>query len=427
MQVEIAISSAEGDGRVFLAWTPVQATIRLLDGPGAGQSIGVLLRNAGPGGQLLFDLERSHAGSSELPLDLPGDGSPVRFWIAGEFERASEDFGDAVLEVVEATTSAPLGRSEMMVRVRKDAQTLSAAERDRFLSAFGILNGHGTGRFREFRDMHVRSSLRESHGNYGFLPWHRAYLLDLERELQAIDARVSLPYWRFDKAAPNLFTPEFMGRANEVDRVIFTSNHPFNQWMTDGDLGIVRQPLFPIDRAPSLRSEEHALDFGSGVFSRFSVITRDQNNEVIARRSGIEIDPHGYAHTSFMGPIQSPPTAPKDPLFFMLHANVDRMWAKWQWFYRRTSDSDPNAYPHDGNLRIGHGINDTMWPWNGVTGDPRPATAPGGALAASTVTSAPGPSPTVRSMIDYQAKQGGAHLGFDYDDVPFEMPEVPVA
>jgi hypothetical protein len=27
----------------------------------------------------------------------------------------------------------------------------------------------------------------------------------------------------------------------------------------------------------------------------------------------------------------------------------------------------------------------------------------------------------VRSMIDYQAVNGGPHLGFDYDDVPFEF------
>jgi hypothetical protein len=27
---------------------------------------------------------------------------------------------------------------------------------------------------------------------------------------------------------------------------------------------------------------------------------------------------------------------PKDPLFFMLHSNVDRLWALWQWINRRT-------------------------------------------------------------------------------------------
>ena len=67
-----------------------------------------------------------------------------------------------------------------------------------------------------------------------------------------------------------------------------------------------------------------------------------------------------------------------------------------------------------------------MWPWNGVTSATdlsRPPTAPGGGMAASTVTSAPGPTPTVRSMLDYEGVGGGAPLGFDYDDVPFELTE----
>ena len=45
-------------------------------------------------------------------------------------------------------------------------------------------------------------------------------------------------------------------------------------------------------------------------------------------------------------------------------------------------------------------------------------------MAASTVTAVPGPSPKVRSMIDYQGVHGGAHLGFDYDDVPFEAQDL---
>jgi len=80
-----------------------------------------------------------------------------------------------------------------------------------------------------------------------------------------------------------------------------------------------------------------------------------------------------------------------------------------------------------GQTHTGHNLGDTMWPWNGVTSGTRPSTAPGGPLPASALTTAPGPTPTVRSMIDYQAVNGGAHLGFDYDDVPFEMPAPAVA
>jgi tyrosinase len=61
-----------------------------------------------------------------------------------------------------------------------------------------------------------------------------------------------------------------------------------------------------------------------------------------------------------------------------------------------------------------------MWPWNGVTGAPRPPTAPRQPLAGSPVTTAPDPRPTIGSMVDYQGKVDPAtFLGFGYDDVPF--------
>jgi tyrosinase len=82
--------------------------------------------------------------------------------------------------------------------------------------------------------------------------------------------------------------------------------------------------------------------------------------------------------------------------------------------------SDPKAF-RNGN-RIGHRIDDTMWPWNGDSNLPRPQFAPPRkALVASPITPLPGPKPTVGSMIDYQGVIGGGHLGFDYDDVPFDI------
>jgi hypothetical protein len=39
-------------------------------------------------------------------------------------------------------------------------------------------------------------------------------------------------------------------------------------------------------------------------------------------------DPTGRVR--FGGSIRDPTTAAKDPLFFLLHCNVDRLWAKWQ-------------------------------------------------------------------------------------------------
>lgn len=425
MHVEITIASTDQLGRILLTWTPVQGTARLIDGPGQGQSVPVILRNAGAIGKLVFDVIRTHRGTATLNLSLPGDGSPVRFWVAGEFLKPSESFGDTILEVVDANTAAVLNSTPLMVRIRKNANKLTQAERDRFLDAFGTLNGQGSGRFTDFRLMHVAGTLGESHGNYGFLPWHRAYLLDLERELQAIKFEVTLPYWRFDEPAPSVFTTAFMGLPDPTGTLDFVDGHPFKQWVTLDELGILRDMDFePDEKPPGLRTEVETIAFGNGAYKDFSVIVRDAANNVDPDRSGIEIDPHGFAHTSFTGFIQFPRSAPRDPLFFLLHGNVDRMWAKWQWFHKRSSDVDPNAYVQGNGLRIGHNLGDTMWPWNGPNPPPRPSgNPPGDTLAASALTSAPGPSPMVRAMIDYQGIGGGPHLGFDYDDVPFEMPD----
>ena len=309
-------------------------------------------------------------------------------------------------------TTTVLGTKRVTVRVRKNAQTLSPAERDRFVAAFGTLNGGGAGRFRDFRDMHVSAADAEAHGNVGFLPWHRAYLLDLERELQAIDPSVTLPYWRFDQAAPNVFTREFMGVSNAVGRVEFTAGHPFNTWRTDGALGISRTPLFP-----------------TGIGARRSP-DRDPDDRARRRRAERLLRELRRAWKATRTALRTPASAASSArsrrprairCSSCCTANVDRLWAKWQWVHRRTSPADARAFAPAVPNRVGHRLPDTMWPWNGVTAPPRPSTAPGGTFAPSRSTAAPGLNPIVRAMIDYQAVGGGAPLGFAYDDVPFEL------
>jgi tyrosinase len=410
MNVEIRIPGADALSRIFLTWTPVAATARLLNPVGTAP-VPITLRSVGSGGRLRFATTRTHLGTPTLELNMPTDGTPVRFFVAGEFGRPSVSLGDAVIQARQTGTTTALGTRRVTVRVRKNAQALSAAERDRFVAAFGTLNGGGAGRFRDFRDMHVSSATAEAHGNVGFLPWHRAYLLDLERELQAIDSSVTLPYWRFDQAAPNVFTRAFMGVSNAVGRVEFAAGHPFTTWRTDGALGISRTPLFSTGSAPpGLLTETQTIALGGAT-----------PNASYANFDVMEGNPHGSAHVRFNGLISAIPTAARDPLFFLLHANVDRLWAKWQWVHRRTSPADARAFASAVPNRVGHRLPDTMWPWNGLTAPPRPSTAPGGTFAPTRSTTAPGVNPIVRAMVDYQAVGGGPPLGFAYDDVPFEL------
>jgi tyrosinase len=292
-----------------------------------------------------------------------------------------------------------------MVRIRKNANMLTPGERDRFVAAFAQLNNQGAGRFADFRDMHTNVSSPQAHGLPGFLPWHRAYLLDLERELQAIDPSVALHYWRFDRAAPNIFTREFLGVSDSLGTVQFSPTNPLQFWRTDGVQGINRRPLFPTNSAPpGLLTEVQTLALGTQYTAFID----------------LEGNPHGSAHVSFGGSISSIGTAARDPLFFLLHCNVDRLWAKWQRQFGRFNPATAASYDNTSNHPVGHNLPDTMWPWNGVTGGSRPPTAPGGAMAASSCVSAPGTQPRVRDSLDYQgAINAVSRLGFDYDDVTF--------
>jgi tyrosinase len=292
-----------------------------------------------------------------------------------------------------------------MVRIRKNANLLTSGERDRLVAALAQLNNQGAGRFTDFREMHTALSSPQAHGAPAFLPWHRAYLLDLERELQAIDPSVSLPYWKFDEPAPKIFTLDFLGVSDTLGTVRFSPTNPLQFWRTDGVQGINRRPFFPASQAPTgVRNEAQTLALGAQY----------------ADFMELESNPHGAAHVSFGGSLSSVPTAARDPLFFLLHCNVDRLWAKWQRKFSRFDPAQAASFDENPANPEGHRLPDSMWPWNGITGGSRPPTAPGGAMAASPCVSAPGPQPRVRECLDYQGRVSAtSQLGFDYDDVQF--------
>jgi tyrosinase len=426
MRTDVVLNGSSSPAANYIGWAPRPATIRLSDATGATGPVAVTLRNQRPtGGQVVFFTDPAQPPADKLALSLPQNGTKVNFFVAGKFKSPSTNDKDAAIEVVNNTGGAVLSLTQLMVRVRKDANTLTAGERDRFVAAFAQFNNRGMGRFSEFRDMHrTDAQLRESHRNHGFLPWHRAYLLDLERELQAIDPSVSLHYWRFDKKADKLFTQQFIGQTVQSDSgvnfVKFAPSNPLQFWKTDNGTGIDRGGLF--------NTLTSSASGGMGdVISESATINIGAPRSLYESFVSMEGQPHGAAHVSFSGFINNPATAPRDPLFFLLHCNVDRLWAMWQWLKKRFDVSQPATYKFrgkagdPGSTRVGHNLLDTMWPWNGVTTSPRPNTAPGGDLARSIIAAGPPPKPTVGDMIDWQGKIHAATFqGFDYDDVPFE-------
>src|SRR5262249_39309030 len=132
----------------------------------------------------------------EISVDLPADGSWKSFYVMGK--AASTADKDVALMAV-GSDGSELVRYPLMVRVRKNAETLTDGERDRFLEALvkaASMDGQFNKYWRIHGDAHYLAHER------AFMPWHRVFLINLERELQAQDPSVALPYWEFDKPAP---------------------------------------------------------------------------------------------------------------------------------------------------------------------------------------------------------------------------------
>jgi tyrosinase len=435
MRTEVVLNGSSAPSANYIGWSPRPATIRLSDATGANGPVVVTLRNqrTNVGGQVVFSTSTQTPGAT-LQLPLPVNGSPVDFFVAGKFRSASETDRDAVIEVVDGA-GAVLSQTSLMVRVRKDVTTLTAAERDLFIDTLARFNASGMGKFADVRAMHVSAALDESHGSGppppqfpnapafrdAFLPWHRAYLLDLERALQAIEPAVALHYWRFDKSAPQLFSPDFLGEPRTGSSVRFSSTNPLRNWKVDSQVGFQRDPRFN-------HLTSGASNANGPVLTEAQTFKLGTTYRAFVRMEG---QPHGRAHTCFDGPINNPATAPRDPLFFLLHCNVDRLWAQWQFLNRLWNPTVAGTYTFlgkdgdPGATRVGHNLLDTMWPWNGIHASPRPTTPPpstsaGPGMLPSSIAGAPRAQPTVEEMLDYQGQtRPGVWQGFDYDDVMF--------
>ena len=376
-----------------------------------------------------------------LNLTLPDDGTWVSFLLAGV--RASIDGKDVAVSIVDAS-GAVLVSVDVMVRVRKNADELTDLERDRFLAALAELNGHrsssGLTRVMEnYADAHRLAFGFGIHGALSgpplFLAWHRVYLLSLERELQLIDPRVTIPYWVFDEPSTRIFVREFMGTTPTGTTVVqFDATNPLLGWrVVQTGPTLIRNS----DAASAVQDVDPLLVPLADLLGRTGIdhygAPPISNNPGHGANSQLERFYHNAAHGAMSGWIGTR-ASPRDPMFFLLHANVDRAWAEWQLTFDRFDHTQTPSYslqgvfPGGGSFRKGSYSLDTMWPWSRETGDATPdpqddwpelftplimqLPTGGNDVATDPITPA--------SVIDYLNVLGtGAPIGACYDDIPF--------
>ncbi len=200
--------------------------------------------------------------------------------------------------------------------VRRNVNSLTAAELTRYKQAVATLRQRSTQNPQSPTGWTAQANIhrdRCAHSNWWFLPWHRAYLYFFERLLQEAvgDTTLFVPYW--DWTAQPTLPASFWGANNPLNdptRVITAS--------ATANSGFVGQSV--IDRI--LRTTDF-VTLGGGPTS---------GPRVRGASGMLENTPHNYIHNfvgGTTGNMANPSLAGRDPIFWLHHANIDRLWARW--------------------------------------------------------------------------------------------------
>jgi tyrosinase len=262
-----------------------------------------------------------------------------------------------------------------MIYCRKNQATLTASERARFVAA--VLALKASGKYDQYVQWHIDSMSGGNmwaHRRPAFLPWHRQYLLDFENDLRAIDPTVTLPYWDWtvdDSPSSSIWNDDFMGGdGRPLDGRVMTGPFAYDagNWTLVVDGPALRRRFgVSIATLPPLAEVNAALAqtlYDASPWSMSS--TSGFRNFVEGWAPSPGPRTHNRGHV-WVGGSMLPESSPNDPVFFLHHCFIDKLWADWQ-----------AAHPGAGYLPVsggpaGHNLGDAMEPWAGLGSTVTPA------------------------------------------------------
>lgn len=194
------------------------------------------------------------------------------------------------------------------------------------------------------------------HGSWYFLPWHRGYLMALEAQLRADILSLggpstwALPYWDYfggakgvqavmppavgqktlpDGTANPLYVAMRYGPDGNGEIYIPTEDwaetHPADPKWSYGD---VSSACMSNDSYTGTDPSTPPPGFG-GPDTGFSHNGNTHGNMESNPHDLVHVYTGGVISNSNYGLMADPGTAALDPIFYLHHANIDRMWAVW--------------------------------------------------------------------------------------------------
>lgn len=176
------------------------------------------------------------------------------------------------------------------------------------------------------------------HQSWYFLPWHRGYLIALEAQIRAAvvaaggPSNWALPYWNYfginESKIPPAFTLATLpdGAPNPLlvnarygpqgNGSIFIPIPPVSQAVMSNDLYTGSDAK---TKKPGFGGPKTGFSHGGGVSGNLESNPHNQ----------VHVDVGGSLPSGAYGLMSDPGIAALDPIFYLHHCNIDRMWAAW--------------------------------------------------------------------------------------------------
>jgi tyrosinase len=236
------------------------------------------------------------------------------------------------------------------VYTRKNQHNLTSSQRKRFVEAVVELKRRGA--YDKYVTLHAKyfaadgeTGLRVAHMAPTFFPWHRQFLLVFERDLQMIDADVTIPYWDWtvDRSVSSaLWDDDFMGGdGRSSDGQVTTGPFAYGTGNWRIRYGVTQEvyltrSLSRPDR-PIVLPTQAELD-GALALATYDTAPWNSAATTSGFRNKIEgwtvsDSLGGYLHNrvhQWVGGHMIGGTSPNDPVFWLHHAFIDLIWVRWQ-------------------------------------------------------------------------------------------------